>query len=363
MPEAPSPYTPLLNALIELSRHEFVSWKKRLLEDVVKIVGDSGQSMPLNDAARSKLARVLTEYREQLRWRLTGTLSDPATLEAMLRLPGFAAITAQQNPVNMAYRLGASWNPAKLPDPVPHTLEATVVKERIRDAIKVTMRQDFSEVREASAMAARRSAGTLITKVGNQAGGILAGKIDRAEQAWTDAQLMPVRQTAERAVREKWSRYQFKRELWDAISDSKEPGVKDLTNNLDRIAVTELQRAFCQGAVDGLLQDGGSDVQVFVVASKDACVECKRIWGLMPDPNVYRLGDIIANGDNRGVKQKDWRAIVGPIHPQCLCSAPMIYKPHIAKAVASAHAKWLKMDAEDAARKAEEAKKAENPTA
>ena len=36
-------------------------------------------------------------------------------------------------------------------------------------------------------------------------------------------------------------------------------------------------------------------------------------------PKVFKMSELIANGDNYGLKQADWKPVVGTIHPNCMC--------------------------------------------
>ena len=58
------------------------------------------------------------------------------------------------------------------------------------------------------------------------------------------------------------------------------------------------------------------------------CQHCIRLYttgGIGTKPRVFKLIDLIANGDNIGIKAKDWKPTLGPIHPFCRCN--LRYKP------------------------------------
>lgn len=344
--EPPSPFTPLLNALIDVARQQFAQWREHLFGAVVKTTGETGQKLPLDDTTRSRLARVYDAYGNALRYRFSGTLADPERKPALLKSPAMLADSAAVIPVVAAYKTGSRWDGERVPQMRGPAKDDQESQARAQAALKLTLKLDMSDWREASMREAQERAGNLITKVSDSAIRTIGDVLNRNSQAWTDEQLAPVRDMAAQAIRDRWTKERFKQRLWEAIADSTIPGVKDMTNNLDRIVATELQFAYWRGAVDRMVEEAGTtDLDVFVIASPDACTECKRIWGLMPHPHVYKLSEIVANGTNRGLKPKDWRAIVGPIHPRCMCPPPLKYRPKVVSAVEKAMDLWAKQDA------------------
>ena len=344
MPEPPSPYTPLLNALIELASLEFVQWRKRLLNDVIEIVGKSGEHMPISREDMNKVRRVFREYEERLRLRMTGTSGLPGDVLASL---GVKESEGRENLVEAAYRLGTTWKHDRVVKPVPHDSKPSVVRKRAQEALRVAFSVDMSDHQREMARRAQEKAGALITRPANAAARILGVTIQEESMKWSDAQLAPVRKAVKYALENRWGHGKLKDLLWNAISDSDAPGVKTMTNDLERIAKTELQFAYARGAVDVLMEKAkGKNLKVFTFAHPDACEQCKRIWGTMPKPNIYWLADVVANGTNKGLKPKQWRAIVGPIHPNCFCPPLKEYKEHVFSAVKKADEIFMKMDKE-----------------
>lgn len=69
----------------------------------------------------------------------------------------------------------------------------------------------------------------------------------------------------------------------------------------------------------------GSDAEVYFDVYEGACKRCKEL--LLKDPEdansepiVFKLKDVIANGNNIGRKSADWKATISPIHPYCRCT-------------------------------------------
>lgn len=100
----------------------------------------------------------------------------------------------------------------------------------------------------------------------------------------------------------------------------------DWTRDLDRIAVTEIQESLNQGAADHIATRRGSGADCYKVPAPDACPHCKRLH-IGPDgaPRIFKLSTLVANGTNVGRKARDWRAVVGTVHPNCAC--PLYYLP------------------------------------
>jgi hypothetical protein len=120
--------------------------------------------------------------------------------------------------------------------------------------------------------------------------------------------------------------------------------VEDAANvNIDRIARTEIASAYNAGQAVSLAaaaQDAGIiDPQVFRLASPAACVDCLRLLGPPSAPVVYRLSELRAHdagGGNVGRPRQAWRAGTGPIHPNCGCSGPFLWRPGRTEAINAA---------------------------
>lgn len=147
-----------------------------------------------------------------------------------------------------------------------------------------------------------------------QAGELIDGLTDRAsaryEQAFTVEDLRV--QTAGAIER---------RESPRTLSTALRQASGDLSRDWDRVAVTELQAAYQEGrarAIKG--RSGDQDPEVFKRPAPDACEHCLRLH-LGPDghPRIFRLSTLETNGDNTGRRKRDWRAVLGPVHPHCQC--------------------------------------------
>ena len=89
----------------------------------------------------------------------------------------------------------------------------------------------------------------------------------------------------------------------------------DLERDWHRVAQTELWNAKLQGEAHAIL-DGSSPRP-----APDCCPMCRKLY-LEKDgvtPRVFKLSELMENGDNIGKKQAEWVATLGPVHPSCLC--------------------------------------------
>lgn len=103
---------------------------------------------------------------------------------------------------------------------------------------------------------------------------------------------------------------------------------QDLNRDWHRVAHTEMWNAKLNGEAEAILNNEsplskkGADTMVYKrPAASTACKKCKQLL-LEPDgvtPKVFKLSELIQNGDNYGLKQADWKPVVGTIHPNCMC--------------------------------------------
>ena len=92
-----------------------------------------------------------------------------------------------------------------------------------------------------------------------------------------------------------------------------------------RIAYYVLQNSYNYGRARAIFRDHGDDAEVYFDVLKGACQHCRELYLTDPDdedsaPKIFKLKDIIANGNNIGRKVADWLPTVSPIHPHCRCS-------------------------------------------
>lgn len=95
----------------------------------------------------------------------------------------------------------------------------------------------------------------------------------------------------------------------------------DYLRNFDRIANYVLHEAYARGRMAAMLRKSeGEDVKVFFKVHRNACKYCKGLYlESNGTPKVFDLSTLISNGDNIGRKAKDWKPVVGSVHPNCRC--------------------------------------------
>jgi hypothetical protein len=99
----------------------------------------------------------------------------------------------------------------------------------------------------------------------------------------------------------------------------------DWARDFDRIADYLLHEAYDNGRAQSILREFGTDAEVFKDVYGGACKHCKSLYLESPDdpdspPLVFKITELISNGNNIGVKTADWKPVIGPTHPYCRCT-------------------------------------------
>jgi hypothetical protein len=112
-----------------------------------------------------------------------------------------------------------------------------------------------------------------------------------------------------------------KRETAKQLASNLGWSTRDWARDWDRIAITEMHQAKERGTADLYAKRYGSGVLVAKRVMPDACEHCVRLH-VGPDghPRVFRLSELERNGTNHGRKARDWKPVVGTIHPWCQCT-------------------------------------------
>ena len=100
----------------------------------------------------------------------------------------------------------------------------------------------------------------------------------------------------------------------------------DWTRDWERVANTELWDARLSATTRQILTGDtiysslkGKEARVFRRPAPDSCNHCKRLY-LESDgvtPKIFKLHELISNGDNVGRKTAEWMPTVHPTHPNC----------------------------------------------
>ena len=97
---------------------------------------------------------------------------------------------------------------------------------------------------------------------------------------------------------------------------------KESTRDFERMADYLMHEAYSHGKVMSMLRDDSVDnISVYFLVSKNACKTCQELY-LNKDytPKVFKLDDILTNGNNIGRKQTELLPTVPPLHPRCRCN-------------------------------------------
>lgn len=102
----------------------------------------------------------------------------------------------------------------------------------------------------------------------------------------------------------------------------------DMERDWHRTAHTELWSAKCQGEAEAIVNNEhpmsrkGAETMVYCKPAMNACPKCKQLY-LENDkitPKVFKISELLANGNNYGKKQADWLPVIPPLHPNCMCT-------------------------------------------
>lgn len=311
--EGPDPRFPEIEGLVAQLRASWERWASWLARKL------TGATTPeaIDDAMASHEAGVLAST--------TGTTTDPYRVRELVdarELPKDYALTA---PVAMAARHGLALDPAA---PVrvpagPRPPPERPLTPRERAAV------DYASERAAVYM--RRPVAAMHGAVGKvmlDAGRSRNRSLSEAERRMVSdvivgsvAGRLTVEQTAQR--------------LRDAVRGT------NLTNDMERVAVTEIAFAHSWGAYVTLKASApaGQDPKVYRIASPNACSDCRRIWGPSRNPVLYLLSAVEARenaGGNFGLPHGQWGPTIGPVHPRCCCPPLLRYEAKMHDAIGDA---------------------------
>ena len=128
----------------------------------------------------------------------------------------------------------------------------------------------------------------------------------------------------QQAIREEIDINVARRDQWRKAASELGHKTGDWARGFKRIAATEKQKAMQEGFVGALIEKEGDPETIFVAKqpAPDACDDCVRLHlvaGPGSNPRIFKLSQLIANGSNIGRKRRDWKAVVGTVHPWCGC--------------------------------------------
>lgn len=168
---------------------------------------------------------------------------------------------------------------------------------------------------------ANAKAAQYIVGLGNRVSARTGEVVIEADKALRAQMRGDIRDTVAEAVAERKTVKQIKSDLGHAT--------QDWTRDLDRIAVTEQQFAMQEGFAQHVVKTRGDDAKVAKLSAKDCCPQCAALY--LEDggkPRIFTISDLEKNGTNVGRRQAEWRATIGPVHPNCSCQLVSV-GPHL----------------------------------
>lgn len=96
--------------------------------------------------------------------------------------------------------------------------------------------------------------------------------------------------------------------------------LNDWNRDWGRIVETEMQNIYCLGKAQTIMDKNGTDALVYKQVFPGGCKHCIQAYttqGIGSKPRIFKISSLIANGDNIGRKVKDWKAVLGTMHPFC----------------------------------------------
>jgi len=94
--------------------------------------------------------------------------------------------------------------------------------------------------------------------------------------------------------------------------------ITDAERDWALVVVTELHNAKEFGKALALARST-RDPLVFKRPRPDACRFCKMLFLKDGRPRIFKLSSLVKNGTNVDRKQKEWKPVVGAVHPACQC--------------------------------------------
>lgn len=124
----------------------------------------------------------------------------------------------------------------------------------------------------------------------------------------------------------------LKKKSIQSIISSIGHSLDDWNRDWGRIVETEMQYVYQIGVAQQIMNEYGAEALVYKQVYPGACKYCQQLYttgGVGTKPRIFKLIDLIANGDNIGLKSKDWKPTLGPIHPYCRCNMRYIPKSYV----------------------------------
>lgn len=262
----------------------------------------------LSEKQLKEIAKIIEDHVGVMLHILTGSETPNPALLKKLGIPANSASLIQNS-----FVLGK----------IIQIMNEEDVKKMSYDQLKERAKEySLSKMERNSLRYAQQNAGQYVTALGHKMSRNITTQILNASKAVNleVAQRNAIRQTVSEAILKKQTRGKLASELYHNL--------EDWNRDWKRVAHTELWNARLQGEVTSILEGDtihgvakGGDTNVYRRPSPDACQHCKRLY-LEADgvtPKIFKLSELIANGDNVGKKTIDWLPTTHVTHPNCTC--------------------------------------------
>lgn len=126
---------------------------------------------------------------------------------------------------------------------------------------------------------------------------------------------------AKETIKEEIERGVYEKRAVKNISSRIAERMNDWGRDWGRIVETECQNIYSLGRAQYMMENN-PDPKVYFDVFPGACKHCIRLYlthGIGSRPRVFKLGELLSNGTNVGLKSKDWKPVVGTVHPFCRC--------------------------------------------
>lgn len=260
--------------------------------------------MLLTDAQLHEIRQIIADHHSAFVANVISPRAVPPDTLERLRAKGL--LNVQINSVEDAYLYGQLL--AALEDPKLSKLGYEQFKMHLkRNPIPL------SPIEQRAVQIAEHSAGQYAKGLGNRIDlqtGQVAINADNNLQA-------KMRDTIRTATAESLAKRETARQLASNLGHE----TKDWARDWDRIAITEMHNAKERGTADVYAKRFGSGVRVAKRTMPDACEHCKRLHdGPDGHPRIFKLSELERNGTNHGRKAREWKPVVGTVHPHCQCT-------------------------------------------
>lgn len=109
------------------------------------------------------------------------------------------------------------------------------------------------------------------------------------------------------------------------VSELRE-ATNDMTRDWHRVAITVTKNNQLKGQAEEVIGNYGSSAKVFKRPSINCCKYCEEAYleKGTKKPKIFTIEELIKNGTNYGRKAKDWKPVLGTMHPNCLCELGVV---------------------------------------